>query len=146
MIETERLRLRRWDNSDIHQIHLLLADPDVMQFSETGALSAHDQMTWLQHVRTQQPKSALPGCVAIERRKDNRVIGYVSLLQDLARVQSRDVEIGFRLMRSVWGRGYAIEAAYGLIHATPLGGSFDRIVGIVDPANRRSVQVLKNLG
>ncbi len=146
IIETERLRLRRWDNSDIHQLRLLLADPDVMQFSEHGALSEHDQITWFQRATTQQPKSALPGCLAIERKKDNRVIGYVSLTQDLGRVQSGDVEIGFRLMKSVWGRGYAAEAAYRLIYTTQLRGSFDRIVGIVDPANCRSVRLLKKLG
>ena len=146
MIETERLHLRRWDNSDIHQIHLLLADPDVMQFSENGALNEHDQMTWLQRATTQRPKSSLPDCLAIERKQDNRVIGYVGLTQDLARVQSGDIEIGFRLIKSVWGRGYATEAAFRLIHAAQLRGRFDRIVGIVDPANRRSVRVLKKLG
>jgi len=146
MIETERLRLRRWANSDIEQIHLLLADPDVMQFSENGALSEYDQMTWLQRATTQQPKGALPDCLAIERKQDNRVIGYVSLTQDLARVQSGDVEIGFRLIKSVWGRGYATEATHRLICAIKLRGRFDRIVGIVDPTNRRSVRVLKKLG
>ena len=144
--ETERLRLRHWDSSDIHQIHLLLADPDVMQFSENGALNKHDQMTWLQRATTRQPESALPDCLAIERKQDNRVIGYVSLTQDLARVQSGDIEIGFRLIKSVWGCGYATEAAFRLIEAAQLPGRFDRIVGIVDPANRRSVRVLKKLG
>ena len=124
MIETERLRFRRWDITDIHQIHLLLADPDVMQFSENGALNERDQMTWLQRATTQQPKSALPGCLAIEQKSDNQVIGYDSLAQDLGRVHSGDVEIC----------------------ATKLRGRFDRIVGIVDPANRRSVRVLKKLG
>ncbi|MEJ8563604.1 GNAT family N-acetyltransferase [Yoonia sp. GPGPB17] len=133
-LETERLRLRHWDISDISQIHLLLADPDVMQFSENGALNEHDQMTWLQRATTRQPKSALPGCLAIEQRNDNQVIGYVSLTQDLARVQTGDAEIGFRLLKSVWGRGYATEAAHRLICATQLSGSFERIVGIVDPA------------
>lgn len=146
MIETERLHLRRWDNSDIDQIHLLLADSEVMQFSENGALNERDQMTWMQRAITQRPKSALPDCLAIERKQDNRVIGYVSLTQDLARVQSGDIEIGFRLIKSVWGRGYATEAAFRLIQAAQLPGRIDRIVGIVDPANRRSVRVLKKLG
>lgn len=146
MIETERLHLRRWDNSDIDQIHLLLADPDVLRFSENGALNKRDQMTWLRRATMQQPTSALPDCLAIERKQDSQMRGYVSLTQDLSRVQSRDVEIGFRLMKCAWGRGYATEAAHRLIHATQLYGSFDRIVGIVDPANRRSVSVLKKLG
>ena len=145
-LEKERLRLRHWDSSDIHQIHLLLADPEVMQFSENGALNERDQMTWMQRATTRQPKSALPGCLAIEQIDDNQVIGYVSLTQDLSRVQSGDAEIGFRLMKSVWGRGYATEAAFRLIHAAQLPGRFDRIVSIVDPANRRSVRVLKKLG
>jgi len=146
IIETKRLRLRPWDESDIHQIHLLLADPDVMQFSENGALNERDQMKWLQRATTKQPKGALPDCLAIERKQDSRMIGYISLTQDLSRVQSGEVEIGFRLMKCVWGRGYATEAAHRLIYATKQHGSFDRIVGIVDPANRRSVRVLRKLG
>ena len=92
MIETERLRLRRWDNSDIHQIHLLLADPDVMQLTENGALNEPDQMAWLQRATTQRPKSALPACLAIERKQDSRMIGYVSLTQDLSRMLSDEFE------------------------------------------------------
>lgn len=145
-IETEQLRLRHWDSSDIDQIHLLLADPDVMHFSENGALNEHDQMTWLQRAKTRQQRIALPGCLAIEQKNVNQVIGYVSLTQDLARVQTGDVEIGYRLMKSEWGRGYATEAGLRLTHATHLRGSFERIVGIVDPANHRSVSVLKKLG
>lgn len=146
IIQTERLRLRHWDSSDINQIHLLLDDPDVMQFSENGALYEHDQITWLQRATTRQLESALPGCLAIEQKNDNQVIGYVSLTQDLARIQSSDVKIGFRLMKSEWGRGYATEAAHRLIYTTQLRGSFERIVGIVDPTNHRSVKVLKKLG
>ncbi|MCH2077534.1 MAG: GNAT family N-acetyltransferase [Rhodobacteraceae bacterium] len=91
-----------------------------MQFSETGALNERDQITWLQHATTQQPKSASPDCLAIERKQDGRMIGYVSLTRDLSRVQSGEVEIGFRLVKSVRGPGYATEAAYRLICATQL--------------------------
>jgi len=93
-----------------------------------------------------EPQYGLPGLLAIERKRDEHVIGYISLSRDLKRVGSRDAEIGFRLATPAWGEGYATEAASGMIDASKSITFADRIVAIVDPNNRRSVQVLKKVG
>ena len=56
------------------------------------------------------------------------------------------VEVGWRLARDHWGRGYATEAArVALAFGFDVSG-LDEIVAFTVPANRRSVAVMERLG
>jgi RimJ/RimL family protein N-acetyltransferase len=56
------------------------------------------------------------------------------------------VEIGWRLARSHWGHGYATEAARAwLAHGFETLG-LPEIVAFTDPANHRSLAVMRRLG
>jgi RimJ/RimL family protein N-acetyltransferase len=56
------------------------------------------------------------------------------------------VEVGWRLAREHWGKGYAVEAAAVALRAAfgPLG--LDEIVSLTVPANLRSRRVMERLG
>jgi RimJ/RimL family protein N-acetyltransferase len=56
------------------------------------------------------------------------------------------VELGYRLARSAWGKGYATEATIAVRdHAfTSLG--MKRLIAIIDPSNLASVRVAEKLG
>jgi RimJ/RimL family protein N-acetyltransferase len=60
--------------------------------------------------------------------------------------QGPDVELGYTLARSAWGRGYATELGRALIEYafTTLGAP--RVVAQVEPANLASRHVLEKLG
>lgn len=143
MIETDRLLLRRWQMADLPHLDAILGDHAVMEFSDGGALSKADQAAWLQRSQvTTNPGQGL-GMFAIERKQDANVIGYISLSSDLERVAEGEAEIGIRLAKDAWGRGYATEALLAIIRhvSGPL-----RVVAIVDPDNSRSVRVLGKAG
>ncbi|MEL7179021.1 MAG: GNAT family N-acetyltransferase [Pseudomonadota bacterium] len=143
MIIGERLRLRRWTANDIIYLDAIFGDPEVMEFSDRGALSKSEQQVWLDTQLSQAKSMERFGTNAIEFNTSGKVSGYVSLSQDLARIGPEEVEIGIRLARSVWGQGYAAEAILTLVNAVdPLG----RIVAIVDPNNHRSVKLMKRVG
>lgn len=146
MIETSRLTLRPWKDSDWPFVSAILGDADVMQFSDHGVLTAKQQASWFQHALASGNKLALPFVLAIESNQDRQIVGYISLGCDLERVQQGDVEIGFRLARNAWGHGYATEAVAALIGNALPGKRPDRIVAIVDPHNSRSVHVLQKVG
>jgi len=56
------------------------------------------------------------------------------------------IEIGWRLVRSAWGRGYATEAARPVLaHALNTLG-LDAVIADIDPANTASVNVARKLG
>jgi RimJ/RimL family protein N-acetyltransferase len=56
------------------------------------------------------------------------------------------VEIGWRLAREHWGRGYATEAARAAIEFGFTEIGLDEVVSFTVPANTRSVRVMEKLG
>ena len=145
MHQTERLILRPWALSDRGAVAALFGDADVMRFSDNGVLDATAQQVW--HVRAlQSPLDSVSTLCAIARKKDQKVIGYVSLRQDLARVGAHESELGFRLLRAAWGKGYATEAARGIIAWAKSEVDISRITAVVDPNNTSSVRVLNKIG
>lgn len=146
IIETERLRLRRWRTSDLSCLIPLLSDPDVMKFSDHGPLSPADLEPWLQNTIAGTPEGSPFGMRAIELKSDGSVIGYVSLSNDLDRTEPGDVELGLRLAKEYWQLGYAYEAAITMIGLAFEDETVLRIIGIVDPSNVTSVRWLKKLG
>jgi ribosomal-protein-alanine N-acetyltransferase len=147
MIETDRLRLRLWEPRDRAPFAELNADPAVMAHfpkpldrAESDALIA----------RFEAARAADGFSIAVaERRSDGAFLGMVGL----ARVRFPEVpaladavEVGWRLARAHWGRGYATEAARAwLAHGFgDLGLS--EIVAFTVPANHRSQGVMRRLG
>jgi len=57
-----------------------------------------------------------------------------------------DVEIGWRLVREHWGRGYATEAARAVVDWAFATFPVDRILALADPANDASIAVMRRLG
>ncbi|MEM0947704.1 MAG: GNAT family N-acetyltransferase [Pseudomonadota bacterium] len=146
MFETDRLILRRWRKTDRPSVASILGDPDVMQFSDNGVFSVQDQSAWFNDALRAICSGPIPRMMAIVSRKDNRVLGYIGLSRDPLRVARNDAEIGFRLARHAWGKGYATEAAEAVMAACETLAAFHRVVAVVDPLNTRSVDVLKKLG
>jgi RimJ/RimL family protein N-acetyltransferase len=72
-----------------------------------------------------------------------RFIGWI-LLTPLD-LQGPDVEIGWRLVRAAWGRGYATEAARPVLDYALHALGLRRIIADVDPINTRSISVARKL-
>jgi RimJ/RimL family protein N-acetyltransferase len=73
-----------------------------------------------------------------------RFIGWI-LLTPLD-LHGPEIEIGWRLVRAAWGRGYATEAARPVLdHAVHTLG-LRRVVADIDPANTGSISVAGKLG
>lgn len=146
MICTERLILRRWREDDEMVLSAILGDPDVMAFSDSGVLTATGQRSWLRRMIVEEKGPGLPFCFALERQDNRDVIGYLRLSQDPTRVRRCEVEMGFRLKRHAWGLGYATEAARAGIETARDALGVDKVVAIVDPHNRPSLNVLGKSG
>jgi ribosomal-protein-alanine N-acetyltransferase len=56
------------------------------------------------------------------------------------------VEIGWRLPRALWGQGYATEAARGWLDHGVATLGLAEIVAFTEPANARSLAVMRRLG
>jgi RimJ/RimL family protein N-acetyltransferase len=86
------------------------------------------------------------GWWAVEVRASGEFVGFAGLDQVDDGMPFTGVEIGWRLARSAWGRGYATEAARSV-----LGFGFDtlglaEILAVTTATNLRSQAVMRRIG
>lgn len=146
---TERLELRPWrdDAADLDAYAALCADPEVMRHVGVGLplsrAQAADQLTrfaahWERHGF---------GLRAAVVRETGEVAGFVGVARaGQPGVLPGDVEIGWRLTRAHWGRGYATEGALAVRDHSFLTLRLARLVAFVRPANTASIHVMDKLG
>jgi RimJ/RimL family protein N-acetyltransferase len=142
---TPRLRLRRWEPADEPLMAAINRDPEVTRFLNRptdedaveaffGVLTDH----WVRHGF---------GFYAVETRGDGRFIGfagvaYPSFLPELA----ERPELGWRLARHAWGRGYATEAASAARDHAFSRLQLTELISIIHPDNARSKRLARRLG
>jgi RimJ/RimL family protein N-acetyltransferase len=57
-----------------------------------------------------------------------------------------EIEIGWRLVRAAWGRGYATEAARPVVHHALSMLPLPQVIADIDPQNTASIGVARKLG
>jgi RimJ/RimL family protein N-acetyltransferase len=144
VLETPRLRLRRYRAADVEAMFRLYSDPRVMRYWSFPPWTDEAQAeAYLQRARDQMDEGrAIPW--AITRQTDDRLVGTVTLFA-LDTMQGR-AEIGYSLDPKLHGQGMASEAL-----RAALAHAFDslrlrRVEADVDPRNTPSCRLLERLG
>ena len=145
MLSTPRLTLRPWRDDDLAPFAALNADPVAMEFlpaplrrAESDALVARFREHLVEHGF---------GPWAVEVRGGPPFIGSVGLMRPRFEAHFTPcVEIGWRLARSAWGRGYATEAARAVLDDAFARLALREVVSFTVPANARSRAVMERLG
>jgi RimJ/RimL family protein N-acetyltransferase len=148
---TARLRLRQWSEADLDALAEMDADPDVMRYIGDGSTGTREQTAAaLGRVRAAWDEHGY-GLFAAEETATGELVGWVGLAVPafLPEVMPA-VEIGWRLRRRSWGRGYATEAAREVL-AFAFGEAEDdprleRVVSICHVDNHASLRVMTKLG
>jgi len=143
VLTTPRLLLRTFRRDDLPKYAALNADPEVVRYLGGVPLTREHSDEIAEWAQECFAKEGI-GLLAVERREDGAFLGMCGLHHQQS--YPDDVEVGWRLAREYWGRGYATEAATGwLDHAfAPLG--LPRVISITDPPNVRSLAVMRRLG
>lgn len=143
-IRTARLLLRHWQESDVAPFHAMGQDAEVMRYLGPPSTLAECR-------RTVERQNALADeygrCFwAIERREDGAFLGFCGVEPGPDGTPIAGLpEIGWRLARPAWGRGYATEAAAACLASEWARGTAD-VFAITVPANARSRAVMERLG
>ena len=112
-MQTERLLLRRWEESDAEDLFRYARDPDV------GPICG-----WPPHRNVEESLSVIrnvlsgPECYAVCLKEDRKAIGCIELrLNGRTDMTDRDdeCELGYWIGRPFWGQGLIPEAARELI-------------------------------
>jgi len=144
-LETPRLKLRQWCAADLEPFASLNADPVVIEFL-SRCLTRAESDEFGERVRSELAQRGW-GLWAVEVREQGEFIGFVGLSEPSFEAHFTPcTEIGWRLARSSWGRGYATEAARACLDFAFRSLGLSEVVAFTVPANARSRAVMERLG
>lgn len=144
ILETERLRLRRFEFSDAPTVQSLLDDPEV-----TGNLMDKTLPYTLANARAMIDYShkafelGTGYIFAVVRKSNDDLVGYCDL--EVQQEHQRG-EIAYWIGRSYWWQGYATEAAKRVVRFGFEELGLNRIYAFVLHSNEASAHVLQKAG
>ncbi|WP_018183481.1 GNAT family N-acetyltransferase [Kaistia granuli] len=144
-IETPRLRLRRWQDSDRAPFAAMCADAEVMEFFPS-VLGRADSDAFIDRIEAHWVEHGF-GNYALEERTTGALVGMTGLFDVFPEAHfAPSVEIGWRLARPFWRMGYAREAAEAVLAAAFAEHDFPEIVSFTAKLNTRSAGLMQRLG
>ena len=150
-MKTRRIRLRKFTNNDINLIYQLDGDADVMRYITLGVPKSIKETKEYFHKRilTSYSDENNFGIFAAFLIKNNEFIGWFLFEKDkevhpnLHNIKNA-IEIGWRLRKEYWGRGYATEMAIELVEtAKKMKRS---VVAHTMIENQASIRVMEKAG
>jgi len=142
---TPRLRLRQWQESDKAAFAQMNADPEVMRFfpsTQTREQSDRSVAVWAAELDERGWSNW-----AVERISDGHFIGFVGLtIPKRALPFMPCVEVGYRLGKQYWGKGYATEAGLEALRFGFEELQLQEVVSFTAKLNLPSQAVMRRLG
>lgn len=144
-LKTERLLLRQWQLDDYPLFAKMNADPIVMEFYPE--LLNSDASNLMASKLESLIADRSWGLWAVELLDQSQFIGFVGLHEphyDLPMTPC--VEIGWRLSKDSWGKGYATEAAKAALDFAFQRLELEEVYSFTSVVNFKSEAVMKRLG
>ncbi len=143
IFETERLFLRRFTETDTGLLLYLNSDPEVLKYLHEPVVK--DETHAVEILRTiilpQYEKDL--GRWAIHTKEKNEFIGWCGLKY---RPEINEIDLGYRFVKTAWGKGYATEAAGATLDHGFKKLRLPLITGRAHIDNIASIKVLEKIG
>ena len=133
-LETPRLIIRRFQPSDLTDLHEILSDAETMRFCEPPYDIAKTE-AFLHDFCI-----ARKGALAAVEKNSGKVIGYILFNS----IGEGEFESGWFINRSCWRQGYAYEAMSEIFKRAFSDGAVRIFAEAIDPV--KSVGLMKKLG
>lgn len=144
-METSRLILRKWRDSDVAPFAKLNADPRVMQHFP-ATLSYKESAQMVKRISTHFDEHGF-GLWAAELKEQRQFAGFIGLsIPQFTTDFTPCVEIGWRLDLPFWNQGYASEGAQAVLEFGFTQCELNEIVSFTVPANGASRRVMEKIG
>jgi RimJ/RimL family protein N-acetyltransferase len=144
---TDRLILRRPKEADLDAFALLCADVEVMRYIGSGRpldRGTSERSFALIQAHWTTRGTGLRSAIS---RDDGEYLGFVGLAVVPARsVGGGEIEIGWRLRRAAWGRGFATEGARAVRDQAFAELGVRSLISLIQPGNEASARVAGKLG
>ena len=146
-LETDRLVLRRFSLADVDNLVNLDADPDVMRYVTGGIPTSREEIQdeFLPAFLDYYQRYEGYGFWAAIEKATGEFLGWFHF-RPAPDAAPGEVELGYRLRKSAWGKGYATEGSRALIRKgfTELG--VQRVVAGAMAVNQASRRVMEKAG
>jgi len=141
-LETERLLLRFFRESDFDQYAEIVADPAVMQFLSGKPMTGLEAWRHMAFTIGHWYFRGY-GPWAVEEKATGRLLGRLGFTNHPG---WPGFELGWMLGRDSWGKGYAIEGARRALEYAFTEMDRDHVISCIAPENLRSIRVAERLG
>ena len=146
-VETERLVLRRFTAADLDELVELDADPDVMRFISGGKPTSRAEIEndILPAFLSYYARFAGYGFWAAIDKATGQFVGWFHFRPPHGGAED-EAELGYRLHKAAWGKGYATEGARALIRKGFVDHGVQRVVASTMVVNVASRRVMEKAG
>lgn len=144
IIETERLILRPFKNTDVEAVLEFNSHPEVVRYTGEKPLKSLEEAQSVINTIWHRDYSVQGyGRFAVVYKPDNKVIGFSGLKWES---DIGETDIGYRFLPQYWGKGIATESCLPLLDYGYRELGLHRIVGLAYPENIASCKVLEKIG
>ena len=143
VLETERLRLRRFSREDVEAIFAIIGDDIAMQYYPK-TFDRSDAVQWIERNLRRYSEHGY-GLFAVTLKGSTDVIGDCGVIKQDVEGETR-LEVGYHFRRDQWGHGYATEAARACMGLAFHAFGADKVISLIRPENLPSRRVAERNG
>lgn len=144
-LQTPRLILRQWQDSDTAPFIQMCADDEVMRYFPKK-LDATEATAFIERIRTAIETRGW-GLFAVELKATGEFIGFIGLHVHPPELKIADApEIGWRLLPQYWNQGYATEGAKAVLKYAFRTLRLEKVISFTACVNTPSERVMQNIG
>lgn len=145
IFKSERLGFRNWDNEDLLEVTNMNADLDVMEHFPKP-LTENESEKLIGRLQKHYERYGFT-YFATEVLETKELIGFIGLVwQNYQSEFTPAVDIGWRLIKSSWGNGYATEGARRCLDFAFNELDLEKIISTFTEKNIKSENVMKKIG
>lgn len=142
MFETDRLILRKFNETDVDAVYAMRSDAELMRFIREPQTNRSEAESWINLVSSRWETDKIGFCAVVEKSSE-RFAGWCGLwrLQETG-----EIEVGYALVKDFHGKGYASEASEAFLKYGFEELNLKEVVAVARAENRASRRVMERLG
>ena len=141
LIKKKGLGFRLVEKGDIDYLFVLESDPEVQEFSLSGAKTYEQTEAVINEFISDYEEKGLP-CFMLFELESNEFVGRAGF----GVTETGDVEVGYVLHQKFWGNGYATEVLTTLLKWAKQNINVDYIIALTPVAHIASQHVMQKCG
>jgi ribosomal-protein-alanine N-acetyltransferase len=143
VLETSRLRLRRFRHDDLEAIFAIIGDDVAMQYYP-NTFNRGDAAQWIQRNLRRYHEHG-HGLFAVTLKDNAEMIGDCGIIRQDVEGEVQ-MEVGYHFRRDQWGHGYATEAARACMGLAFHAFGAGKVISLIRPENVPSRRVAERNG